>query len=51
MRRLSEDKELPEEFENIRKAADESNWCKFNELMGGFFCKRKDQKVRPFYSF
>jgi len=51
LRRLLEDKELPEEFEEIRKTADESDWTKYNELMGGFFCKRKDQKIRPYYTF
>ncbi|WP_196140626.1 replication endonuclease [Aliikangiella sp. G2MR2-5] len=51
LRRLPEDKELPEEVEEIRKAADSANWGKFNELMGGFFCKRKEQALRPYYSF
>ncbi len=35
LRRLSKDKNQPEEFENIRQAADDGNWCKYNELMGG----------------
>ena len=50
MRRLTEDNSLPEEFEDIRVAADESDWCKFNELMGGFHCPRKEQKVKPYYT-
>ncbi|NVJ45535.1 MAG: replication endonuclease [Cytophagia bacterium] len=51
LRRLSKESELPEEVEAIRHAADESDWCKFNQLMGGFFCKRKEQTLRPHYSF
>ena len=51
MRRLTEDSSRPEELEGIREAADESDWCKFNELMGGFHCPRKEQKVKPYYSY
>ncbi|NVK74742.1 MAG: replication endonuclease [Oceanospirillaceae bacterium] len=50
LRRLPDKNDLPEEVESIRKAADDSNWSQFNELMGGFFCKRKEQKLRPHYS-
>ncbi|WP_258405000.1 replication endonuclease [Shewanella psychrotolerans] len=35
--------------EPIRKAADESNWSRYTELMGGVFCKRQDQLIRPLY--
>ncbi|MFV7784361.1 replication endonuclease [Shewanella marisflavi] len=35
--------------EPIRKAADESNWSRYTELMGGVFCKRVDQLIRPLY--
>jgi len=51
LRRLPDKNDLPEEVEVIRQAADASDWCKFNELMGGFFCKRKEQTLRPHYSF
>lgn len=50
IRRLPANNDLPEEFEAIRAAADESNWCQFNDLMGGFHCPRKEQKVKPYYS-
>jgi len=36
-------------MEPIRKAADESNWSRYTELMGGVFCKRDDQLIRPLY--
>ncbi|WP_299791431.1 replication endonuclease [uncultured Shewanella sp.] len=36
--------------ETIRKAADESNWSRYTELMGGVFCKRSDQPIRPLYA-
>ncbi|ARD23251.1 replication protein [Shewanella japonica] len=35
--------------ETVRQAADESNWSKYTELMGGVFCKREDQLIRPLY--
>lgn len=35
--------------EAIRKAADDSNWSRYTELMGGVFCKREDQLIRPLY--
>lgn len=33
----------------IHKAADSSNWKSFVTLMGGVFCKRKEQTIRPHY--
>ncbi|NKF50188.1 replication endonuclease [Shewanella sp. WXL01] len=38
-------------IEDVRQAADESNWCRYTELMGGVFCKREDQLIRPLYAF
>jgi hypothetical protein len=33
----------------LYEAADDGNWHMFTELMGGVFCKRKEQRVRPHY--
>ncbi len=33
----------------IHQAADTSNWKNFVTLMGGVFCKRKEQTIRPHY--
>lgn len=33
----------------IHQAADSSNWKSFVTLMGGVFCKRKEQTIRPHY--
>jgi hypothetical protein len=33
----------------IHQAADSSNWQSFVTLMGGVFCKRKEQTIRPHY--
>ncbi|WP_240473145.1 replication endonuclease [Arsukibacterium perlucidum] len=33
----------------IHQAADTSNWQSFVTLMGGVFCKRKEQTIRPHY--
>ncbi|GGI72010.1 hypothetical protein GCM10007978_07410 [Shewanella hanedai] len=38
-----------DEFEAIRQAADNSDWNEYTSLMGGVFCKRNDQTVRPLY--
>jgi hypothetical protein len=35
--------------EEIRQAANESNWNKYTDLMGGVFCKRTEQLIRPLY--
>ncbi|QUN06823.1 replication endonuclease [Shewanella yunxiaonensis] len=39
----------PELIEQLRKAADQSDWQLYTELMGGVFCKRKEQTARPLY--
>lgn len=36
-------------IEVIRQAADSSNWTLYTQLMGGVFCKRVDQTIRPLY--
>ena len=38
-----------DEFEAIRQAADNSDWNEYTTLMGGVFCKRDDQLIRPLY--
>ncbi|GAA0789675.1 MULTISPECIES: replication endonuclease [Pseudomonadati] len=50
LRRLSKitDESL-EWVEDIRQAADDSDWGRYTELMGGVFCKRDDQLIRPLY--
>ncbi|AZG37016.1 replication endonuclease [Shewanella psychromarinicola] len=50
LRRLSKitDESL-EWVEDIRQAADDSDWGRYTELMGGVFCKREDQLIRPLY--
>ncbi|MCL2913092.1 replication endonuclease [Shewanella corallii] len=50
LRRLEAIKEAELEWiEEIRKTADQSNWQEFTELMGGVFCKRNEQTIRPLY--
>lgn len=36
-------------IEAIRQAADSSNWTLYTQLMGGVFCKRVEQTIRPLY--
>ena len=36
-------------IEAIRQAADSSNWALYTQLMGGVFCKRIEQTIRPLY--
>lgn len=36
-------------IEAIRQAADSSNWALYTQLMGGVFCKRTQQTIRPLY--
>ncbi|WP_278685197.1 hypothetical protein [Shewanella putrefaciens] len=36
-------------IEAIRQAADSSNWALYTQLMGGVFCKRVEQTIRPLY--
>ena len=33
----------------IQEAADKGKWADFVKLMGGVFCKRNDQAIRPLY--
>ena len=50
LRRLKE--KLTDEFEfaePIRQAADSSDWATYTQAMGGVFCKRNAQVLRPFY--
>ncbi|MGI2103741.1 replication endonuclease [Shewanella frigidimarina] len=35
--------------EDIRQAADDSDWSRYTELMGGVFCKRDEQLIRTLY--
>jgi hypothetical protein len=37
-------------FQEIRFSADKGNYAEFVELMGGVFCIRNEQAIRPFYS-
>ncbi len=37
-------------LENVRRAADASDWQAFCYAMGGVFVRRKDQTVSPVYS-
>ncbi|WP_351124727.1 replication endonuclease [Shewanella sp. T24-MNA-CIBAN-0130] len=52
LRRLSKitDESL-EWVEQIRQAADDSDWSRYTELMGGVFCKRDDQVIRLLYQY
>ena len=36
-------------FTDIFEAADNGKWAEFVKLMGGVFCKRNDQAIRPLY--
>lgn len=36
-------------IEVISQAADSSNWTLYTQLMGGVFCKRVEQTIRPLY--
>jgi hypothetical protein len=38
-----------EHFIDIFEAADNGKWAEFVKLMGGVFCKRNDQAIRPLY--
>ncbi|WP_137165389.1 replication endonuclease [Salinimonas lutimaris] len=49
LRRLKQLVGLSETFDAIYEAADSGDWAKFVELMGGVFCKRNDQPIRPLY--
>lgn len=34
---------------DLHNAADTGDWASFTTLMGGVFCKRNEQAIRPFY--
>jgi hypothetical protein len=36
-------------FTELRSAADSGNWTSYTKLMGGVFCIRKSQAMRPYY--
>lgn len=36
-------------FPDIFEAADKGKWADFVKLMGGVFCKRNEQAIRPLY--
>jgi hypothetical protein len=38
-----------EALTELHKAADEGNWASYTKLMGGVFCMRKSQAIRPYY--
>jgi hypothetical protein len=38
-----------ESFMEIHKAADTGDWATYTKLMGGVFCIRKSQAIRPYY--
>ena len=50
LRRLTSESNHDEQFEQVRIAADKSDWKTYTQLMGGVFCKRKDLLIRPFYN-
>lgn len=49
LRRLKELLGENESFSKIHGAADKGAWAKFVTLMGGVFCKRNEQPIRPLY--
>lgn len=49
MRRLKQLVINDEKLTELHQAADKGQWGKFVMLMGGVFCKRKEQAVRPYY--
>lgn len=49
LRRLKEQLTLSENAEEARMAADGSEYGEFTQIMGGVFCKRSEQLLRPFY--
>lgn len=49
LRRLTSESNHDEQFEQVRIAADKSDWKTYTQLMGGVFCKRKDLLIRPYY--
>jgi len=49
LRRLNELLSENESFSKIHDAADKGAWAEFVTLMGGVFCKRDEQPIRPLY--
>ncbi len=49
LRRLKELLGENESFSKIHDAADKGAWAEFVTLMGGVFCKRDEQPIRPLY--
>lgn len=49
LRRLRKLEQQDTTLTAIHQAADKSNWKSFVTLMGGVFCKRKEQTIRPHY--
>lgn len=49
LRRLTKLLGLNDSFKEIHSAADNGNWKAFVTLMGGVFCKRDEQAIRPLY--
>lgn len=49
LRRLRQLEQQDVTLTAIHKAADSGNWQSFVTLMGGVFCKRKEQTIRPHY--
>ena len=47
LRRLKPQEDQDDEFENIRKPADASDWAEFTQQMGGAICRRKDRPIMP----
>ena len=49
LRRLKKLLGLTDNFKSIHTAADSGDWKEFVTLMGGVFCKRDEQVIRPLY--
>ncbi|WP_158972629.1 replication endonuclease [Paraglaciecola sp. L3A3] len=49
LRKAQKIEKIDDDLVDIHSAADSGNWAKFTELMGGVFCKRNSQAIRPFY--
>lgn len=49
LRRLRHVQNFAEGLKKIHTAADSGSWSEFVTLMGGVFCKRDEQAVRPLY--
>jgi hypothetical protein len=50
LRRLRDSSVFKDEaLTELHKAADDGNWASYTKLMGGVFCMRKLQAIRPYY--